>query len=156
YEKGIANVMAGMSGLNLVYEAAGMHASLRGFCLESLIADNDMLGQCLRCVRGIETDNAALSVDAIAETCLAGPGHYLHHPHTGQSRQAEYFYPALADRSAPAQWAESGKPDLLRKAVAEKRRVLESAFPRHVPKAVDDRLRQRFANIRLPREAMGT
>ena len=26
--------MAGLSGLNMVYEAAGMHASLLGFCLE--------------------------------------------------------------------------------------------------------------------------
>ena len=54
YEKGITNVMAGLSGLNLVYESAGMHASLLGFCLESLIIDNDMLGHCQRCVRGIE------------------------------------------------------------------------------------------------------
>ena len=69
YEKGITNVMAGLSGLNLVYESAGMHASLLGFCLESLIIDNDMLGHCLRCVRGIEVTDAALSVDTIAR-CL--------------------------------------------------------------------------------------
>jgi trimethylamine--corrinoid protein Co-methyltransferase len=31
YEKGITDVMAGLSGLNLVYESAGMHASLLGF-----------------------------------------------------------------------------------------------------------------------------
>ena len=30
YEKGITNVMAGLSGLNMVYESAGMHASLLG------------------------------------------------------------------------------------------------------------------------------
>ncbi|MEC7208826.1 MAG: trimethylamine methyltransferase family protein, partial [Pseudomonadota bacterium] len=33
YEKGSTLVMAGLSGLNMVYEAAGMHASLMGFCL---------------------------------------------------------------------------------------------------------------------------
>ena len=44
YEKGSTAVMAGLSGLNMVYEAAGMHASLLGFCLESLVIDNDMLG----------------------------------------------------------------------------------------------------------------
>jgi trimethylamine---corrinoid protein Co-methyltransferase len=31
----ITNLMAGLSGLNLVYEAAGMHASLLGFCLKA-------------------------------------------------------------------------------------------------------------------------
>ena len=40
-------------GLNMVYEAAGMHASLLGFCLESLILGNDLIGRALRCVRGI-------------------------------------------------------------------------------------------------------
>ena len=73
YEKGITNVMAGLSGLNLVYESAGMHASLLGFCLESLIIDNDMLGHCQRCVRGIEVTDAALSIDTIAEVCLERP-----------------------------------------------------------------------------------
>ena len=57
YEKGSTAVMAGLAGLNLVYESAGMHASLLGFSLESMIIDNDMLGQCLRCVRGIEVNN---------------------------------------------------------------------------------------------------
>ncbi len=57
YEKGLTLVMAGLSGLNMVYEAAGMHASLMGFCLESLVIDNDMLGQCLRCVRGVDVSD---------------------------------------------------------------------------------------------------
>ncbi len=33
YEKGCTTVMAGLAGGNLIYEAAGMHASLLGFCL---------------------------------------------------------------------------------------------------------------------------
>ncbi|MDH5798777.1 MAG: trimethylamine methyltransferase family protein, partial [Paracoccaceae bacterium] len=37
WEQMCSNVMAGLSGLNMVYEAAGMHASLLGFCHESLI-----------------------------------------------------------------------------------------------------------------------
>jgi trimethylamine--corrinoid protein Co-methyltransferase len=153
YEKGITTVMAGLSGLNLVYESAGMHASLLGFCLESLIADNDMLGQCLRCVRGIEVSEEALSVDTIADVCLNGPGHYLGHGQTLQLMQKEYFYPAVADRYSPKEWAEKGKPDLLGKAIEEKKRILSSYFPRHVPRALDEALRQRFQNIYLPRPA---
>ncbi|MGN6471953.1 MAG: trimethylamine methyltransferase family protein [Rhizobiaceae bacterium] len=151
YEKGITNVMAGLSGLNLIYESAGMHASLLGFCLESLIADNDMLGQCLRCVRGIEVSEEALSVDTIADVCLNGPGHYLGHGQTLQLMQREYFYPAVADRYSPKEWAEKGKPDLLSKAVEEKKRILASYFPRHISRTLDEALRQRFQNIYLPR-----
>lgn len=156
YEKGITNVMAGLAGLNLVYESAGMHASLLGFCLESLIIDNDMLGHCQRCVRGIEVTEAALSVATVSEVCLEGPGHYLGNEQTLRLMQTEYFYPAVGDRFSPKEWNEKGKPDILSRAIAEKKRILAERFPRHIPKALDDRLRARFGDlIRLPRSSMG-
>lgn len=156
YEKGITNVMAGLSGLNLVYESAGMHASLLGFCLESLIIDNDMLGQCLRCVRGIEVTDEALSIATISEVCMKGPGHYLGNEQTLRLMQTEYFYPAIADRFSPKEWNEKGKPDILQRAIAEKRRILAERFPRHIPKSIDDKLRTRFGDlIHLPRSGMG-
>ncbi|OJU48774.1 MAG: methyltransferase [Mesorhizobium sp. 61-13] len=156
YEKGITNVMAGLSGLNLVYESAGMHASLLGFCLESLIIDNDMLGHCLRCVRGVEVTEDALSIATISEVCLNGPGHYLGNEQTLKLMQTEYFYPAVGDRFSPKEWNEKGRPDILIRAIAEKKRVLAEVFPRHVSRATDDKLRQRFEDlIKLPRSGMG-
>ena len=155
YEKGITNVMAGLSGLNLIYESAGMHASLLGFCLESLIIDNDTLGHCLRCVRGIEVNDAALSVETIADVCLNGPGHYLGHEQTLSLMQTEYFYPAIGDRFSPKEWNEKGRPDILSRAIAEKKRLLAEHFPRHIPRATDEALRARHANIKLPRRSMG-
>ncbi|TIU67263.1 MAG: hypothetical protein E5W15_21185, partial [Mesorhizobium sp.] len=110
--------------MGLVYESAGMHASLLGFCLESLIIDNDMLGHCLRCVRGIEVTDDALSIDTIAEVCLKGPGHYLGNDQTLKLMQTEYFYPAVGDRFSPKEWNEKGRPDILSRAIAEKKRVL--------------------------------
>ncbi|MEZ5812739.1 MAG: trimethylamine methyltransferase family protein [Rhizobiaceae bacterium] len=155
YEKGISNVLAGLSGLNLVYESAGMHGSLMGFCLESLIIDNDLIGQCLRCVRGIDVSDDALSLETIADVCLNGPGHYLGHQQTLKLMQTEYVYPALGDRSSPKEWVEKGKPDIVERAVAEKRRILETRFPRHVSRDLDDRIRKTFANVHLPRDHMG-
>lgn len=154
YEKGITDVMAGLSGLNLVYEAAGMHASLLGFSLESLIIDNDMLGQCLRCVRGLDTSDEALSVDTIIDVCVNGPGHYLGHGQTLARMQRDYFYPALGDRSSPKEWVEKGRPDIVARAIAEKNRILSTHFPAHVSDALDRELRARFPAIRLPRASM--
>ena len=34
----------------MCYEAVGMHASLLGFCLESLVLGDDLLGQAMRLV----------------------------------------------------------------------------------------------------------
>jgi trimethylamine---corrinoid protein Co-methyltransferase len=70
--------------------------------------------------------------------------------------QTEYFYPAIGDRFSPKEWNEKGRPDILQRAIAEKKRVLASRFPRHVAKLVDDKLRLRFGDmIKLPRSGMG-
>src|SRR5437016_12821771 len=70
YEKGLTAGISAMTGINLMYESAGMHASLLGFCLESLLIDNDMLGSINRNVPGIEVTEDTLSYEVIADTCL--------------------------------------------------------------------------------------
>lgn len=153
WEKGIAYALAGMAGTNIIYEAAGMHASLMGFCLESLFLDNDALGQALRCVRGIEVNESTLSVDAMRDVCVDGPGHYLGHGQTLDLMQREYLYPDLANRFSPKEWAELGKPDIVQLAIERKKKVLAEFFPDHVDEATDGWLRERFA-IHLPRQHM--
>jgi trimethylamine---corrinoid protein Co-methyltransferase len=153
YEKGISNVMAGLSGLNMVYEAAGMHGSLMGFCLESLIIDNDMIGQCLRCVRGIEVNDETISIESIRDVCLEGPGHYLGHNQTLELMETEYLYPKFGDRTTPKIWAELGKRDILERAIEEKRQILENSYPYHLSPETDARIRARFP-VRLPLSAM--
>lgn len=154
YEKGITEVMAGLAGTNLIYEAAGMHASLLGFCLETLIVDNDLIGQALRCVRGIEVDDETLSIETMRRVCLEGPGHYLGDAQTLERMQRDYVYPAVADRLSPKEWEELGSQTALERAIAEKKRILSDVFPAHLPDDVDLELRARFP-IRLSREAIG-
>ena len=151
YEKGSTAVMAGLAGLNMVYEAAGMHASLMGFCLESLIIDNDMLGQCLRCVRGVEVTEKTLDLDVIKSVCMEGPGHYLGHDQTISLMQSEYIYPAVGDRSSPKEWEELGKPNLVQTATARKERILAQGNPGFIDAAMDQMLRGKY-NIYLPQD----
>jgi len=154
YEKGITDVMAGLAGLNLVYESAGMQASLLGFSLESLIIDNDMLGQCMRCVRGIEVNDDTLSKESIKRVCLGGAGHYLGDEQTLALMQTEYVYPKIGDRNSPNVWVEQGSSTMAERASAEKARILASHFPSHIPDEIDLALRAKH-KICLPREAMG-
>lgn len=149
WEQMCSNVMAGLSGLNMVYEAAGMHASLLGFCFESLILGDDLIGQALRCVRGIEATDDTLALDQIASVCLGGPGHYLGTDATLSRMQADYVYPALGDRTSPKEWAELGKPDLVEKATARKEEILGAPSPARFDPALDAELRSKF-NIHLP------
>ncbi|MFN6951703.1 MAG: trimethylamine methyltransferase family protein, partial [Albidovulum sp.] len=127
WEQGITNVLAGLSGLNMVYEAVGMHASLLGFCLESLVLGDDILGQVLRCVRGIDVTDESTSIETMKEVCLGGPGHYLGSGQTLQLMQTEYVYPVLGNRMSPKEWVEADRPMLIERAIRRKNEILAKA-----------------------------
>ena len=143
WEQAISNVMAGLAGLNMVYESVGMHASLLGFSHDSLVLGDDMLGQVLRCVRGIEVSEDTIGLDAMRSVCMEGPGHYLGHAQTLGLMQTEYVYPAVADRTSPKEWEENGRPDLLSQARARKDAILAAATPQ-IDAELDARIRERF------------
>ncbi|MDU8913092.1 trimethylamine methyltransferase family protein [Aestuariicoccus sp. MJ-SS9] len=149
WEQMCSNVMAGLSGLNMVYEAAGMHASLLGFCHESLILGDDLIGQALRCVRGIDVDEDALSLETMRATCLGGPGHYLGSDQTLSRMQTDYVYPSLGDRSSPKEWEEKGRPDLIARATTRKEEILSHRAAARFDAASDRAIRDRFP-IHLP------
>ena len=128
----------------MVYESAGMHASLLGFCLESLIIDNDMLGQVMRCVRGVEVNTDTLSVDVMRDVCIDGPGHYLGHEQTISLMQTEYIYPEIGDRSSPKEWEELNKPNLVETAIKRKQEILDNFHPTHLSAELDADLRSKF------------
>lgn len=148
WEQGISNVMAGLSGLNIVYEAAGMHASLLGFCLESLILGDDLIGQAQRCVRGIEVTDETIGLEVMRTTCLDGPMHYLGHEQTLGLMQTEYLYPKTANRLSPKEWQEYDRPELVPAATKRKDEILATPSLAALDPALDAQIRAAF-NIRL-------
>ena len=153
YEKAYTNVLAGHSGANLVYESAGMQASLLGCSLESYIIDNDMLGAINRTIRGIEVTEDSLSIEAIREVCVGGPNHFLGHDQTMQLMQKDYVYPNIGDRDSPKEWAEGGSQVALERARKQLLETMTSHFPRHISDEVDRQIRQ-LIPVRLPRQNM--
>ena len=149
WEQMCSNVMAGLSGCNMIYEAAGMHASLLGFCHESLILGDDLIGQAQRCVRGIEVTEETLALDQMKQVCLGGPGHYLGTEQTLSRMEMDHVYPALGDRSSPKEWVELGKPNLVKKATARKEAILSEPSAARFDPMLDKAIRERFT-IHLP------
>ncbi|MBR9842140.1 MAG: trimethylamine methyltransferase family protein [Rhodobacteraceae bacterium] len=148
WEQMCSAVMTGLSGCNMVYEAAGMHASLLGFCHESLILGDDLIGQALRCVRGIEVDDETLALDQMREVCIGGPGHYLGTSQTLGRMQKDHVYPKLGDRTSPKEWDEKGKPDLIANATIRKDEILTEPGLAQFDPLTDQAIRKRF-NIHL-------
>ena len=154
YEKGYTNVLAGHSGANLIYEAAGMQGSLLGCCLESYVIDNDMLGAINRTIRGIEITEESLSVETIRDVCIDGPSHFLGHNQTMMLMQRDYVYPEVGDRLSPKEWNEKDRPDLLEVARAKVAQILSSPRPAHLSLEADREIRDRFP-VRLSERTMG-
>jgi trimethylamine--corrinoid protein Co-methyltransferase len=152
-EKGYNHALVGNAGANLIYEAAGMHASLLGFSLEGVVLDNDIIGSCLRTVKGIEISDETLSIDVIRGAVIGGPGHYLGSKQTLEIMQTEYIYPKMHDRLSHKEWAELGRPKVLDRAIDTVKDVLATHFPSHIPDAIDVIIREELP-IRLDRSKM--
>jgi trimethylamine--corrinoid protein Co-methyltransferase len=152
-EKGYTEALVGNSGANMVYESAGMHASLLGCCLESFVIDNDTIGGVLRSIRGIEVTDATLSVDAIRHVCTDGPGHFLGHQQTIELMETEYIYPTVGDRSSPKEWEAMDKPAFNDRARQKTREILDQHYPSHIGENLDASIRGAF-DIKLERGKM--
>ena len=152
-EKSLAVAMAAHAGSNIVTQAAGSHASLLGVSLEGYVSDNDLLGNILRTVRGVEASPENIAADVIANVCR-GPGHYLGEVHTFDRMKSDYFYPHVGDRRTPVEWHEDGARTVGEVARDRARELLASHFPGHIPDETDRALRDRF-DIRLSRTRVG-
>lgn len=152
YEKAISTLAAGLAGGNMVYESAGMFASLLGASFEGMVIDNEMIGMIQRVIRGIEVSDETIGLDVIEEVVF-GPGHFLGHDQTVGAMQRDYLYPDLAGRENTDAWEEIGSElmaDRARKRVSE---ILTAPAPDYVGSETDAAIRDRF-NILMPREQM--
>jgi len=152
-EKALNHALVGNSGANLIYESAGMHASLLGFSLESLVIDNDIIGAAQRTIKGIEVNEERLSFEVIKDVCLNGPGHFLGSDQTLKLMQTEYLYPNVGDRKSPNEWMEQGATTIEQRAHARVQDILSHHFPAHIPESVDAEIRERYP-VKLARAGM--
>ncbi len=152
-EKCLAVSLAAHAGSNLITQACGMQASLLGCALESYVIDNDMLGNIMRSVRGVEASPETIATEVIAEVCH-GEGHYLGHLQTLARMKSDYTYPAIGDRRPPAEWQADGGRDIREVARRRAQEILADHFPSHISDAVDLALRRRF-DLLLSRREIG-
>jgi len=143
-----------LSGANIIYESAGMYASLLGACPESLLLDNDVLGACMRMVKGISVNKETLGFNTLEDVCLNNKGHYLGSDQTLSVMQTEYIYPEFYNRLSPDDWKDNGKLEALDMAIKRKEDILAQHYPKHVSDEIDDKIRSEFP-IFLSKKAIG-
>jgi len=149
-EKALTALATGLAGGNMIYESAGMMASLLGVSFEAFVADDEMLSHVYRTIRGIEVNDETLGFEAIRDT-VTGEGHFLGSAHTMAAMQRDYFYPKLADRDDPTSWAENGASTLWQRARDRAKQTLATHFPAYLDRPTDAKIRDRF-EIQLAEE----
>ena len=149
HEKALTVSLAAHSGANIVFESAGMLASIMAASHEALVIDNDMLGAINRTVRGIEITPETLSTSVIEEV-IRGEGHFLGQEQTLSMMQTEYAYPLIGDRLSPDDWMDAGSLSATERAHQWVTETLANHHPGHISEAADQRIRAAF-DIRLER-----
>ncbi|MPZ09351.1 MAG: trimethylamine methyltransferase [Kiloniellaceae bacterium] len=151
-EKGITGLAAALAGSNYIHHSAGFLESLLTVAYEQYVIDNDVNGEIMRMLKGIEVTDESLSLDVIDQVCK-GPGHFLGHPQTLALMNSEYLYPSLLDRDNRDDWETKGSRDIREAARDHARKVLAEHWPEAIPADLDVEIRRRF-DILLPRQAM--
>ena len=144
HEKALTVSLAAHAGANVVFESAGMLASIMAASHEALVIDNDMLGAINRTIRGIEITPETLSTDVIEEV-IRGEGHFLGQDQTLSMMQTEYTYPLIGDRLSPDDWMDAGAMSATERAHQWVTETLASYHPEHLSPQIDASIRERFS-----------
>ena len=136
---------AALAGANLVYESAGMYASLLGTCPESLLLDNDVLGAALRVTRGIEVNAETLGFDEIKQVCTSGGGPLPGFGPHSEGHAERIYLPGFRRSHQPHRvGGERQAGSCCRRPSSKSGRILASHFPKHVSDEADLEVRSRF------------
>jgi trimethylamine--corrinoid protein Co-methyltransferase len=152
FEKGLTTAVVALAGAQYNHHSAGMLESMLAVAYEQYIIDDDINGQAMRLVRGLEVTEESLSLDVIHDVCY-GEGHYLGHLQTLELMNSEYHYPHTVDRGTRDDWEEAGALDMRERSRRQARATLKNYFPEIISATVDEQLREKL-NILLPRKIM--
>jgi trimethylamine--corrinoid protein Co-methyltransferase len=142
-EKALTSLACGLSGANMIYESAGMMASLLGVSFEAFLLDNEMLSHVNRMIRGIEVSEESLAFETMRNV-INGEGHFIGEIETMEAMERDYFYPKLGDRLEPTAWAEGGGLNAWQRANSEIHKILEQPAPDYISTEADKSIRERF------------
>ncbi len=122
-ESMFSNMMAALSGTNLVHDNAYLGAGLVGN-LEMILLNSDIIGCIKRMEQGIKIDEETLCLDLIDQV---GPGgEYLTKSHTMKHYKEETYYPEFINRKQHQSWEMSGGKELKQVLNEQARKIIEA------------------------------
>ncbi len=146
YESGMMNLLVAMSGANYIHDAAGLMEFDLTASYEKLVTDDEIIGRCLRVLRGIEVNDGTIALDLMLE--VGAGGDFLAQEHTIQYMRSEFAPNTISDRRHREQWAAEGSKDTFDRAHEVALKILAEHEPMPVDPEVDGQIRKRFPALR--------
>ena len=146
YESGMMNLLVAMSGANYIHDAAGLMEFDLTASYEKLIIDDEILGRCLRVLRGIEVTDETIALDLMMK--VGAGGDYLGEEHTIEYMRSEFAPYTIGDRESRETWQEQGEKDAFARAHDAAVKILAEHKPMAIDLDVDKLIRSRFGAIR--------
>ena len=132
-ESTFSNMLAALSGTNLVHDNAYLGAGLIG-SLEMILMNSDIVGYIKRMEKGIDVNEETLCLDLIDQV---GPGgQYMTQTHTFQHFREETYYPEFMNRKQYQAWQIAGSEDIRTVLNKKAREIIESDSELFVDEAV--------------------
>ena len=145
HESATTAMLAALAGGNFIHEAFGMLDGALTVSYAQYVIDNDIVGSCLRTLRGIEVNDDTLAYDVIKKV---GPGgNYLSEEHTIRYMRTESYYPRASDRQQYQRWIDAGSKDSWKRAEEVASEILNSPRGEIIPADIDREIRKRFSEL---------
>ncbi|MFW9998155.1 MAG: trimethylamine methyltransferase family protein, partial [Candidatus Odinarchaeota archaeon] len=109
------------------------------------VMDNEIIGEIMRVLKGVEVNDETLAVDV---TASVGPGgNFIQEDHTFDHMRNEHFVPTVADRQPRVNWAKAGAKDTYARCHEIVLDVLENHKPIPVDEEIVKAIRAKFPNF---------
>lgn len=145
YESGMMNLLVAMSGAHYIHDAAGLMEFDLTASYEKMVVDDEIIGRCLRVLRGIEVTDETIALDVMLE--VGAGGNFLAEEHTIRHMRTEFAPHTVSDREHREQWAAAGSKDTVARAHAAALKILAEHVPLAIAPEVDRHIRKRFPAI---------
>ncbi len=145
HESASTAMLAALAGGNFIHEAFGMLDGAMTASYAQYVIDNDIIGSCLRTLRGIEVNEDTLAYDAIAKV---GPGgNFLSEEHTVRYMRTELYSPLSSVRQPYQHWLDAGSKDSWKRAEDIVEQLLSEPSEKIIPAEVDSMIRAKYPDL---------
>lgn len=138
YESALTATTVALSGSNFIHDSVGLLEMCQVFSYDKMVIDNEILGNVIRLMKGVEVNEETLALDLIRSV---GPGgHFVDTDHTVRHFRKEFFLPKVSDRRTRSGWEKEGSTTADQRA----RKIVNKVLGKHVPKPVDPELKKKL------------